>query len=465
MASSLNTIVLDLGTTAIKAAVFNNACQMTQIFSQPAPEISINKGHYVSDALAYLNTVDHLLKKCRYFTEPSPGLGLCYQRSSFLIWNSKSGIPVTPLISWQDNRGQASCDKFQAQNPFIRQLTGLPLSAYYLAPKLHTLFIQQPELLSGIVKKKLSLGTLDSFIIWHWTAGKHFRTDASMAARTLLMDIHKGQWSERLCTLFNIPYTLLPEIHSSCTLNLTLNNGAVLQASVADQSAALLSSVENDGSEVLVNLGTGGFVVRYMPEQSNCNDNNYLNTLVYQDSQQRRHMAVEGTLNSITAALQPYPFRSSKIKHLAEINDIYCISEPNGIGAPFFRSDISLQFSQSIDHLSKQQIAALLLEGIIFRVALILEDFNQQAAIQRVYLSGGLSSLPCLQQGIALLSPASTLKIMQKQSGLLGVAILSNKQTSASHRQSEYIQPNSEYHALVEKYQGWKSWFNQLIAS
>ncbi len=463
MATALNTIVLDLGTTSIKAATCVNSNQIERVFLQPAPEISVDNGHYLSDAMAYLAVVDRLLEKCQRYCQTSPILGLCFQRSSFVIWDSHSGLPVTPLISWQDNRGKASCEELQEQNGLIRQITGLPLTPYYYAPKLRTFLHQQPELRQDILNSNYLTGTLDSFLIWHWTHGKCFLTDASMAARTQLMDINKGVWSETLADIFDIPLQALPKICTSNDFNLKLKNGIVLRTCVADQSAAMLASVGNDSTEVLVNLGTGGFVIRYEPDYSNDNTSIYLRTLIYQDSQKGKHIALEGTLNSISAALQPYPFKSCRIEDLAELDDIYCLAEPTGIGAPYFCKDIGLEFSQDIDHLTKQQIASLLLEGIIFRVALILEQFNRQAKIQRVNLSGGLSALPCLQQGIALCSPAPVYRLLQKHSGLQGVAILTNNLEAGSYRQTEIISVNQNSDTLIKKYKRWKVWFSQKI--
>ena len=243
MATALNTIVLDLGTTAIKAAVCTGNLQFETIFSLPAPKISINQGHYVSDAMAYLATVEQLLEKCRSHCQALPMLGLCYQRSSFLLWNKKNGIPVTPLISWQDNRGESSCKELQTHNTQIRNITGLPLTAYYFAPKVRVLLQQQHGLLQGLLSNNLGIGTLDSFLIWHWTAGRYYLTDASMAARTLLMDIHTGQWSNILSDIFKIPLQVLPEICPSNSLNLPLKNKTILVTSLADQSAGLLASI------------------------------------------------------------------------------------------------------------------------------------------------------------------------------------------------------------------------------
>jgi glycerol kinase len=464
MATTLNTIALDLGTTAIKAAICNNRSQIEETFSIPAPTISAEQGHYVSNAMEYLSIAGQLLKKCQNICQKKQLLGICYQRSSFLVWNSTSGLPVTKLISWQDDSGQASCIELIKHNPLIRELSGLPLTPYYFAPKLRTLLQQQPELWPSIANKTLLIGTLDSFIIWHWTARRHFLTDTSMAARTLLMDIHSGQWSKTLGDIFAIPIKILPKIQPSTNLNLALNHDTILKVSIADQSAALLANVtftNNDESEILVNLGTGGFVSRSEPKQSNKTIDNYLRTLVYQDHQRNQIIAIEGTINSITAALQLYPFQTCKIKDLANIADIFCIAEPTGIGAPFFRSDIKMQFSKPVEHLSKEQIACLLLEAIIFRVALILEDFNQRPDKTRIYLSGGLSNSSCLQQGIANCSTSPVFKVLQRQSSLQGTAILINNLAPTTYRQSEAV-IKTKHKPLVEKYQQWKIWFKNF---
>ena len=134
-----------------------------------------------------------------------PPLGLCSQRSSFLIWDRASGQPVTPLISWQDDRGAESCAALREREGTIRQLTGLPLTPYYLAPKLRVLLQKNPSWRERLLSGEWLLGTLDTFLIWRWTGGKQYLIDVSMAARTLLMDIHSQQWSPALCELFDIP--------------------------------------------------------------------------------------------------------------------------------------------------------------------------------------------------------------------------------------------------------------------
>jgi glycerol kinase len=457
----ISAIALDLGTTSIKAGLLDSERMLTGIVTQAAPMITNNGGRYESDALAYAQTAERLLEECLQQTDGSPPLGLCSQRSSFLIWERASGKPITPLISWQDNRGASSCAELRNSEGLIRNLTGLRLTPYYLAPKLRTVLQEHPAWRRQLERGELLLGTLDTFLIWRWTGGKQYVTDASMAARTLLMDIRQQRWSPALCELFGIPLPILPEITPSTDLNLRLSNGLTLQASLGDQSAALIASVGGDRTTALVNLGTGGFVVRYLAKDDPTQDG-YLRTLVYQDSKLHNHLAIEGTLNSLAAALAPFPVGECRTGDLA-IEDIFCLAEPSGLGAPYFRNDLGIFFSRATDHLTPRQIACLLLEGIIFRVARILEDFHRASVIERVYLSGGLSELICLRQGIAHCVPFDVYRLPQKDSSLHGAALFAAGIVSAPVKGAEKVEVTQQNPLLPEKFQRWKVWLDELL--
>ncbi len=457
-------VALDLGTTAIKAGLLSQDGTLGNVVSRPAPGIAADGGRYESDATAYAMAAEAVLAECLAQTDARPvrpPLGLCSQRSSFLIWERSGGNPVTPLISWQDDRGAESCAALRDKEEMIRNLAGLPLTPYYLAPKLRVLLREHPAWRDRLVKGEWLLGTLDTFLIWRWTGGKQHVTDVSMAARTLLMDVRTRQWSPALCELFGIPQRVLPQIKPSAGLGLQLDNGLFLQASVGDQSAALVASIATGKPEALVNLGTGGFVICYLPEGRSAPEG-YLQTLVWQDAGREVHLASEGTLNSIAAALAPYPVDGCRAEELAS-DDIFCLAEPSGLGAPYFRGDLGVVFSDSVEGLSAQRIAVLLQEGIIFRVARILEDFHREFGIERVYLSGGLSGLPCLQQGIALCVPFASYRLLQADTSLTGAAQLAAGMASASQRKAEQIEVASHASKLGEKFQRWKGWLDGLL--
>lgn len=464
-------VALDLGTTTIKAALLSQDGTLRGIVARPAPMITAQDGRYESDAASYAETADTVLAECLARTEhdgaqPSGSgapLGLCSQRSSFLVWERSGGKPVTPLISWQDGRGAESCIALHEKEDVIRKLTGLPLTPYYLAPKLRVLLRENPLWREKLVSGEWLLGTLDTFLIWRWTEGRHHLTDVSMAARTLLMDIRHQQWSGALCDLFEVPQMALPEIVPSSGMGLCLKNGLVLQASVGDQSAALVASIATGQPEALVNLGTGGFVVCYLPE-GRIVPKGYLHALVWQNERRKVYAASEGTLNSIAAALASYPADGCRVEELAS-DDIYCLAEPSGLGAPYFRSDFGIMFSKPVDHLPAQRIALLLQEGIIFHVAKILEDFRNEFGIERAYLSGGLSNLSCLQQGIAQCAPLAVYRLTQPDASLNGAAQLAAGTSFAGVRNAEKVHVDRLVHDLPEKFVRWKKWLDGLLRS
>ncbi|HEU0187663.1 MAG TPA: FGGY family carbohydrate kinase [Gallionellaceae bacterium] len=456
----IQAIALDLGTTSIKAALLDQHGALAHIESLPAPTLQLHDGRGESDALAYAEAADSALAACRRHTSTPLPLGLCSQRSTFLLWERSSGKPVTPLISWQDNRGEAACVALREHEGLIQQLTGLRLTPYYLAPKLRVLLQQHADWKTRLESGEWLAGTLDSFLIWRWSGGQQHVTDASMAARTLLMDLATQQWSPRLCALFDIPPAALPHILPSTGLNLALQNGLTLQASLADQSAALLAGIGADSRDALVNLGTGGFVIRYLGANESPRTG-YLRTLVYQAGSAPPRFAVEGTLNSIASALAAFPVAECGAEDLAS-NDICCLAEPSGLGAPYFRSDLGVRFSAPVTGLTPREQAALLLEGIIFRVCRILEDFQLGTGVGNVYLSGGLSELACLRQGIAACAPAPVFHLQQHDASLLGAAMLAAGQrldTPAAAR------VNVPHHAerLRLKYRRWNIWLDGLL--
>lgn len=457
-------LALDLGTTTIKAGLLSRDGSLSGVVVRSAPELRARGGRYESDALDHAELADTVLADCLAQTNARSPLGICSQRSSFLIWERCNGRPVTPLISWQDDSGAESCVALQGQQDVTRELGGLPLTPYYLAPKLRVRLRSHPGWREKLAQQDWLLGTLDTYLIWRWTAGAHYVTDVSMAARTLLMDTRTRQWSPILCDLFDVPLRALPQIQASVGLNIPLHNGLVLQASVGDQSAAVVASIHAGQPEALVNLGTGGFVVCSLPTNRSVPDG-YLGTLLWQDAARQVHLASEGTLNSIAAALADYPVAACRVEDLAG-DDILCLAEPSGLGAPFFRSEFGLMFSASVEGLPAQRIALLLQEGIIFRVTQILEDYQREFGIERAYLSGGLANLPCLRQGIAQCAPfVAIFRLQQFEASLTGAGQLAAGSASAGARDAEEIVAAPNNPRLSEKYRHWQHWLSRLLSA
>src|SRR5688500_17760686 len=59
------------------------------------------------------------------------------QRESMLLWDRRTGEPLGPLISWQDQRTAAACAALldAGHGPMVREHTGLPLDPMFSATR------------------------------------------------------------------------------------------------------------------------------------------------------------------------------------------------------------------------------------------------------------------------------------------------------------------------------------------
>ena len=138
-------------------------------------------------------------------------LGIASQRSSFVLWDPTSGEAATPLISWQDRRAADWCRRHADLEPEVFRRTGLVLSGHFAGPKLAALQQADPQLAERMRGDELRFGTLESWLIWLWSGGRVHQTDPTMAARTAMLDLNSGEWSEALLTCFGVPLRMLPE--------------------------------------------------------------------------------------------------------------------------------------------------------------------------------------------------------------------------------------------------------------
>src|SRR5262249_57248299 len=89
--------------------------------------------------------------------------------------------------------------------PLITDRTGLLLDPYFSATKIAWLLNNVEGAREAAEAGQLAFGTVDTFLLWRLTGGRVHATDATNAARTLLLDIAKGQWDPELCERFGLP--------------------------------------------------------------------------------------------------------------------------------------------------------------------------------------------------------------------------------------------------------------------
>lgn len=450
-------IALDLGSTRIKAGRLLENGQMILSQRVDAPGLYGKGLIREGDAESYIKAAVLCLSAVLVDLPNHTPVGLAVQRSTFLLWERTTGKPVTPMISWQDRRAAEWCLRNKNKIVSLIKSTGLRLSPHYVAPKLADLFEKKPDLYGAAKAGKLSFGTLDSFLIWRLTRGRAHITDISMAARTLLADPVTGKWSQPLLTGFHIPPEILPKIVPSFGKHISLDVGGILTAIIADQSGALLGASGISGNSVLVNLGTGGFVIRSTGHEMKYHEN-YLSGPICAGQNQKTEYFLEGTINGISTALSKAPAHSPQLINEDPAPDAFCIPDTTGIGAPFWKSEMSFVLSQAAENLSGSDLRRVIMEGIIFRITDIIKDLFPNKGPAQILIAGGLSSEPFLCKGIAACSQYPVYRITDKEITLMGAAQLACKQKPHDPDKDQVTGINEEGEYLKEKYKRWIKW-------
>src|SRR5262249_28315170 len=127
------------------------------------------------------------------------GVGVTNQRETIVAWDRSSGRPVSHAIVWQDTRTAAACRALveKGWESEIRARTGLPISTYFSATKIHWLLENIQSARELAAAGRLCLGTMDSWIIWNLTGGSRggaHVTDPTNASRTLLCNLEDLAW-------------------------------------------------------------------------------------------------------------------------------------------------------------------------------------------------------------------------------------------------------------------------------
>lgn len=173
-------------------------------------------------------------------------IGICNQRESTVVWDSKTGKALYNVIVWMDNRTKDLVDDLIDSVPgrdfnWLKDKTGLPMSTYFSAFKLKWLIENVDQVKTALKENRLLFGTVDSWVLWNLT-GQHL-TDVTNASRTFLMDIESLNWDKTLCKYFNVPMKILPKILSSADNFGYVQHGPLkglpITGVIGDQSAAL----------------------------------------------------------------------------------------------------------------------------------------------------------------------------------------------------------------------------------
>src|SRR3989449_380435 len=298
-------LALDQGTTSSRAIVFDERGaarasaqkEFRQHFPQPG-WVEHDAGEILRTQLACARAA---LKKAKLAPKRVAAIGIANQRETTVVWDRRTGTPVHRAIVWQDRRTAARCDalKREGLDKTVQAKTGLVVDPYFSATKIEWLLDNVAGLRARAEQGELAFGTIDTWLAWRLSGGELHVTDPSNASRTMLYDIHRGEWDEELLRIFRVPRAMLPEVlPSSQVYGMTAKSllGAEIPiAGIAgDQQAALFGQACHEAGMAKNTYGTGCFLLLNTGDKAIASRNGLITTCAAQAN--IKQFALEGSV-------------------------------------------------------------------------------------------------------------------------------------------------------------------------
>ena len=470
-------LALDQGGHASRALVFDaNGKQLAQSF---APISTRREGedrieHDAMDVLESLRMV--VADICHTLGDDVQRIraaGLATQRSSVVCWDARNGVPLSPVLSWQDRRNAKLVDSLQTHRDEIQQLTGLVLSPHYGASKLRWCLDELSAVRQALEEQRLQGGPLASFLL-HGLLNEHPDVvDPANASRTQLWSPATGTWSAELLKWFDIPREILPRPVATCHRYGSLPMGkhiVPLQVCTGDQAAVPFASGAIQPDAIYLNIGTGAFMLAPLSRDV-ADAAPLLRSVLFSDSTQNC-FALEGTVNGAGSALQWFAERSAidvdrglpLLQRKTVEKDIpLFINGIGGVGSPYWLPNIKSEFIHS-GVVDEHQMLVAVIESIAFLIA-------DNIALMRAHLphlksivaGGGLSACNYLCECIATLTALPVVRNSEPELTARGLAWLVANQPGQWNQSVGDITHHAEGdESLCQRWRQWKQHIEKL---
>ncbi len=261
---------IDIGTSGTKTLVCDERGKVIATATATYPLLSPKPGWFEQDAQTWWTAVGvatrAVLNKAKLKGSDVTGIGLSGQMHSS-VFLADGDKPLRPAILWNDQRTNDQCiqiEKLAGGRAALIDMVANPALTGFTAPKILWLRENQPKVFA---KTRCVLLPKD-FIRLKLTG--EYATEVSDASGTLLLDVQKRQWSDRLMGLLQIDPSLMPKVFES-----TVVTGRVTAAAAGMTGLAAGTPVVGGAGDVAAgavgvgivktgmvsaNLGTGGVI-------------------------------------------------------------------------------------------------------------------------------------------------------------------------------------------------------------
>ncbi|WP_374333225.1 glycerol kinase GlpK [Aestuariivirga sp.] len=489
-------LAIDQGTTSSRAIVFDTTLKPLGTGQQEFRQFFPKSGWVEHDPEEIWSSVlavsKAAVKKAKARAREVKAIGITNQRETVVIWNRRTGKPIHKAIVWQDRRTAEFCAalKMDGHERQFTEKTGLLLDPYFSGTKIRWLLDHVKGAREKAERGELAFGTIDSFLIWRLTGGKVHATDATNASRTLLYNIHTGEWDDALLRILGIPASLLPEV-KDCAADFGVTDERLFGAAIpicgvaGDQQAATVGQACFEPGMMKSTYGTGCFALLNTGAKAVQSQNRLLTTVAYQLDGKRTY-ALEGAIFIAGAAVQWLRDGLKLVKAAGETGALAKAADPNqlvylvpafvGLGAPYWKPDARGAIFGLTRGTTEKELAQAALEAVCYQTRDLLEAMQRDVGgrmktILRV--DGGMTASDWTMQRLADILDAPVDRPSVLETTALGAAYLAGlragllpkpAQFAKSWRRGTRFSPKMKRELREAKYDGWKDAVRKLLA-
>ena len=480
-------IALDQGTTSSRCIIFDREGTIVSLVQREFPQIFPKEGWVEHDPMAIWSTqiaacTEAMMKVGLGWDEIS-GIGITNQRETTVVWDRSTGVPIYNAIVWQCRRTADMCENLitNGYDVKIREKTGLLLDPYFSASKIAWILDNVDGAREKADKGELCFGTIDSWLIWNLTGGKVHATDFSNASRTMLFNINTLSWDDELLKIFNIPRSMLPEVHPSSYI-FGYTEKSILGAEIpiggvaGDQQAALFGQCCFDPGDLKNTYGTGGFLLMNIGDKPTFTSSGLITTVAW-GLDGKVTYALEGSVFVCGAAIQ-WLRDGLKVIESASDSEYYAKKVPDsggvlivpafqGLGAPYwdpYARGIIIGITRATN---KYHLIRATIESMAYQTADVIELMENSTGIkvEGLAVDGGASANDLLLSFQSDILGTTVIRPECIETTAMGAAYLaglstgmykSTEEIKSNRKMSKSFAPAKDQYWREEKMSIWK---------
>lgn len=471
-------LAIDLGTTGCRSIVFDGALQPKASAYYEYGTITYDGCRVEQDAALWWELTKKTAKQAIQEAKTEGTSIRCIAISSqgiTLLPVDEQLQPLCNALSWLDTRAKAESEQIAAElgEEAMYALTGKPVNACYTLPKLLWLKTHLPHIYEAAFKFLMPL----DFLVAKFTGS--CVTDHSMASGTLLYDLENQCWSERVLTHYGIPEEKLPRIMQSSDVvgtvlpavakELGLSDNCMVAVGAQDQKCAAFG-VGLAKDTVTVSLGTAAAITKLHAAVDTTRNAGVGWCGYVQEGQ----FVTEGVVNTAGTCLR-------RVRDTLFLRETYERMDAEAAAAltrgasllfpPFMQDTLCLYSAESgelIDTalVSRGEVALAVMEGVAFRLRVLLETMDVQNQVDTVVLFGGGGSSELWRQIIADITGKRVLVPKTHEAAAAGaarLAALAVGETLPPLTCEKMYQPSAHVNEYNKKYTRYRALENRLL--